>query len=233
MPIVRAGDVELEYFEAGIHTYAISTLGAGASSAPEDPVRYAPSSYARDLAAAIDELGLSTFTLMGHSLGTLVSRYYVRDHPERVTQLVLMAGPDPARAPLTSEEMARRANRAGATAPEAPTESWVAQHQGLSESTRAALWADIRANPPQRTAGQASPWPGLEGEAAKVGVETLVVLGDADDVVAPDVAVRGYLEFTSGRRFLHVFHGAGHFPNAQVPDQLAGVIRRFMDRDVS
>ncbi|MCK9486997.1 MAG: alpha/beta hydrolase [Dehalococcoidia bacterium] len=263
MPLVRAGDVELEYFEtgpadasdatplavlvhgassssriwetvqqrlaeAGVRSVAISTLGAGASSQPEEPARYAPASYARDLAAALDTLGLRRFTLVGHSLGTLVSRYYVRDHAERVDALVLMAGPDPARAALTPEQQAQRASRAGAEAPETPTDSWQEQHQGLSAETRDALWSDIRANPPQRMRGQASPWPGLEGEAPKIPVHTLVVCGDADDVVAPEVAVRGYLELDATRRHLHVFHGVGHFPNAQAPDRLAGVLARFV-----
>ena len=259
MPLVRAGDVDLEYFEAGegdrvavlvhgassssriwntvqrhladagIHSYAISTLGAGASSHPEDPARYAPSSYARDLAAAVDTLGLGRFMLVGHSLGTLVSRYYIRDHADRVSALALMAGPDPSLPARTPAELAQRAARAGATTPEAPADSWTAQHQGLSAETRAALWQDIRSNPSERTAGQAPPWPGLDGEAAKIEADTLVILGDADDVVPPETAVRGYLELAPERRSLHVFHGVGHFPNAQVPQPLAGVLTRFFE----
>lgn len=260
MPLIRAGDVDLEFFEAGprdaaqvavlvhgassssriwdtvqrqlseagVRSMAISTLGAGASSQPEDPARYAPSSYALDLAHALDALGLERFTLVGHSLGTLVSRYYVRDHAERVKALVLMAGPDPARPAMSPEEQARRAGRAGAGAPETPADSWLTQHQGLSAETREALWRDIRANPPQRTTGQAAPWPNLQGEAPKIPVHTLVVCGDADDVVAPEVAVRGYLELDAARRHLHVFHGVGHFPNAQVPERLSRVLARFM-----
>jgi pimeloyl-ACP methyl ester carboxylesterase len=259
MPLVRAGDVDLEYFEAGegdrvavlvhgassssriwdtvqqhlaeagIHSFAISTVGAGASSHPEDPARYAPSSYARDLVAAVDTLGLGRFMLVGHSLGTLVSRYTVRDHADRVSALALMAGPDPARPAPSPEELVRGAARAGAASPETPPDAWLEQHQGLSAETRAALWRDIRANPSGRTAGQAAPWPGLDGEAAKIAADTLVILGDADDVVAPDVAVRGYLELAPERRHLHVFHGVGHYPNAQVPRPLAGVLSRFLD----
>lgn len=259
MPLVRAGDVDLEYFEAGdgdqvavlvhgassssriwdtvqrhladagIHSYAISTLGAGASSHPEDPARYAPSSYARDLAAAVDALDLGRFMLVGHSLGTLVARYYIRDHAERVAALALMAGPDPSLPARKPAELAQRAARAGATAPETPADSWTAQHQGLSPKIRAALWRDIRANPAARTAGQAPPWPGLDGEAAKIEADTLVILGDADDVVPPETAVRGYLELAPERRSLHVFHGVGHFPNAQVPEPLAGVLTRFYE----
>lgn len=263
MPLVTAGDVELEYFEAGtgdrtivlvhgasssariwdtvqqvladegIRSVAISMVGAGGSSQPTEVGRYAPSSYAQDLAAAVDALALERFTLVGHSLGTLVARYYVRDHAERVQGLVLMAGPDPARAALTEAERAARASRAGAQAPEQPTDEWQTYHEELSAETRELLWRDIRNNPPERAEGQQSPWPGLEGEAARIAVPTLVVLGDADKTVAPEVAIRGYLELPLERRHLQVFHSVGHFPNGQVPRPLARLFRRFMDEHVS
>jgi pimeloyl-ACP methyl ester carboxylesterase len=258
MPLVAAGDVELEYFEAGsgdqvavlvhgasssariwesvqrhlteagIRTVAISMVGAGRSSQPAELARYAPSSTAQDLARAVDALGLGRFTLVGHSLGTIVSRYYVRDHAERVNALVLVAGPDPARAALSDAERAARVASQGAAAPVEPTAEWHELHAGLAPETRAALWADIRSNPPARAEGQQSPWPGLEGEEARIGVHTLVTLGDADAVVAPEVAVRGYLELPAERRHLHVFHGLGHYPNAQVPDAVARVFARFI-----
>jgi 3-oxoadipate enol-lactonase len=259
MPMLRAGETHLEYFEAGagdrvvvlvhgaassariwetvqrclaeagVRSIAISTRGAGASDRPEDPRAYTPAEYARDLAAAVEALGLERFTLVGHSLGTIVSRYYVRDHAERVRALVLIAGPDPGRAAPSPEEQARRAARPTAATGDEPPEAWTRQHAGLSAATRETLWRDIRSNPPQRAAGQASPWPGLEALAAEMPVPTLVVCGDADDVVPPATALRGYLELPEGRRSLHVFHGVGHYPPAQVPDRLAGVIVRFMD----
>src|SRR5690606_12896746 len=141
---------------------------------------------------------------------------------------------DPARQALSEGERRRRAQRP--TAPregqDEPPEAWTRQHLGLPEDVRAELWRDIRNNPPQRARGQGSPWPGLEGEAAKIAVPTLVVLGDADDVVPPEVAVRGWLELPPEVRHLHAFHGIGHYPPAQVPDRLAGVLRRFIDASV-
>lgn len=260
MPLVQAGPVRLEYDEAGaggniavlvhgassshrqwaavqrhladagVHSYAISMRGAGASDRGASETDYAPASYARDLAAAVDTLGLRRFTLVGHSLGTLVSRYYVRDHAERVRALALIAGPDPSRPGPTPEQRAARAARPTAPLPNnsAPTEAWTRQHQGLDEAQRAALWRDIQSNPPERARGQESPWPGLEGAAARIPVHTLVVLGDADDVVPVEYPLRGFLELARERRHLHVFTDIGHFPPAHVPDRTAGVLVRFM-----
>jgi pimeloyl-ACP methyl ester carboxylesterase len=208
--------------------------GAGGSDGSEREADYAPLQYAADVHAAVEALGLGTFTFVGHSLGTLVARYYVRDHPERVNALVLMSGPDPARQALSEQE--RRARALSPTAAREgqvePAEAWTRQHLGLPEEVRARLWEDIRNNPPERARGQAAPWPGLEGEAARIGVPTLVVLGDADDVVPPEVPIRGWLELLREVRRLHVFHGVGHYPNAQVPDRLAGVLQRFIETSV-
>ena len=261
MPIVQAGPVRLEYdeagsgdnvmvlihgaasshrqwasvqhhlAEAGVHSYAISTRGAGASDRGASQADYTPAAYAEDLAAAVDALGLTRFTLVGHSLGTLVSRYYVRRHHARVRALALIAGPDPARAGLSDEKRTRRAARPTAvtTGDGSPAEAWTRQHMGRDEAARAALWRDIRANPLERARGQEAPWPGLQDEAPKIPVHTLVMLGDADDVVSPADPLRGYLQLDVARRHLHVFTGIGHYPPAQIPDRVAAVLVRFTE----
>ncbi len=122
MPEVRAGAVKLEYFERGdgdptvvlVHGYrssarvwdavqealadqgmrtvAISMRGAGASDATERDEDYSAYQFSRDLAAAVDALGLDRFVLVGHSMGASTVTNYVRDHGERVSALVLLAG---------------------------------------------------------------------------------------------------------------------------------------------
>ncbi|MDA1239324.1 MAG: alpha/beta hydrolase [Chloroflexi bacterium] len=259
MPFVQAGDVRLEYFEAGegdrtmvlvhgassssrawagvqralaeagVRSLAISTRGAGGSDRAATLDGYTPESYARDLAAAVDALGLGRFVLVGHSLGTLVSRYYVRDHADRVRALVLISGPDPGTGPRTPEQLAARQASPAAQRPAdgRPGAAWLHHHAGLSEAEREALWGDLEQNPPERAQGQAPPWPGLDGLAAQMPVDTLVVLGDQDETVAPSTPLRGFLELPVERRSLHVFHGVGHYPPAQVPERLTGVLLRF------
>lgn len=223
--------VQQHLADAGVHSYAISMRGAGASERGAVETDYAPASYARDLADAVDTIGLSRFILVGHSLGTLVSRYYVRDHADRVRALVLIAGADPARPGLTPEQRAARATRATAPRPNdsGPPEAWTRQHMGLDETQRAALWHDIQSNPPERARGQESPWPGLEDCAGQIPVHTLVMLGDADDVAPPAEPLGGYLQLDAARRHLHVFTGIGHYAPAQIPDRVAAVLVRFTE----
>ena len=110
---------------------------------------------------------------------------------------------------------------------------WASQHLGLSEETRAQLRADIDNNPEQRRTGQAAPWPGLEGVSASLDIPTLVLLGDADDVVPLSEPLRYFLEIPEAVRHLAVFHGVGHYPNAQVPKAVAKTLRRFIHAQVA
>jgi pimeloyl-ACP methyl ester carboxylesterase len=217
MVLVQAGEVRLEYFEAGsgdnvvvlihgggssariwhtvqrelagagIRSVAIGTRGAGGSDHTDKDDDYHPSNYARDLAAAVDEPDLPPFTLVGHSLGTLVAAYLVRDHRDRVRGLIQIAGPDPNRQPAERAATPDRA-RAGYGQSQDPAvlERWRSQH-----------------------------------------------VGDADDVVSPSQPLNYYLTLPAEVRHLHVFHGIGHYPPAHVPDRLAGVMQRFIEDTVS
>ena len=222
----------------GFRSYAVGTRGAGGTDHTPDAADYAPSNYAVDLMAVVDALGVGRFVLVGHSLGTLTAGYIARDHRERLLGLVQVAGPHPDR---TGPRQAAAATPSGTTPVGAgyrPTSSedeyahWESQHLGLSEETRAQLRRDIDNNPEQRRTGQAAPWPGIEGVSASLDIPTLVLLGDADDVVPPSEPLRYFLEIPEAVRHLAVFHGVGHYPNAQVPKAVAKTLRRFIRAQV-
>ena len=67
--------------------------GAGGSDLTAEDADYHPASYARDLVSALDALEVARFTLVGHSLGTIVASHVARDHRHRLDALVQMAGP--------------------------------------------------------------------------------------------------------------------------------------------
>ena len=98
---------------------------------------------------------------------------------------------------------------------------------------REALRRDIDNNPPERPRGQRPPWEGIDDVAEKLSVPTLVVGGDADDIVHPQYPLQYYLSLPEEIRHLHVFHGVGHYLNAQAPEKLAGVFVRFLRDAVS
>ena len=55
-----------------------------------------------------------------------------------------------------------------------------------------------------------------------------LILWDADDVVDPAEPLDYFLQLNESIRHLHVFSGVGHYPNAQVPERLVGVFKRFI-----
>ena len=76
------------------HVYALDFRGRGESawSPPDD---YNQATYAADLEAVRDALGLQRFALIGTAMGGGVAMAYAAAHPERVSALVINdIGPD-------------------------------------------------------------------------------------------------------------------------------------------
>lgn len=59
-------------------------------SQPFEMVETSGSDYSAKLLEFVDELGLKTFTLVGHSLGAMMASAFAADYPERVSRLVLI-----------------------------------------------------------------------------------------------------------------------------------------------
>lgn len=74
--------------EAGYRVIAVDHRGHGRSSAPEG--EYRPEVLADDAAALLDHLGLSSVTVVGHSMGTVVASALAVQRPELVGRLVLV-----------------------------------------------------------------------------------------------------------------------------------------------
>lgn len=95
----------------GIRGYAETFVGLAAALQPEFRViafdqrgrgasdwdaqrNYYTDAYVQDLASVIDQLGLSTLDLLGHSMGGITAIVYASRHPSRVRHMVIEdAGP--------------------------------------------------------------------------------------------------------------------------------------------
>jgi pimeloyl-ACP methyl ester carboxylesterase len=64
--------------------------GHGASDKPDDPAGYTLERLAADTIQVMDALELGRVRLLGHSMGGMVARRLVLEHPDRVEALVLM-----------------------------------------------------------------------------------------------------------------------------------------------
>lgn len=84
----HAFDLDLRRLPRRYHAYAIDLRGHGDSSKPA--CCYTQTDFADDVVAFMDELGIPSATIVGHSMGSFVAQKVALDHPTRVDALVLI-----------------------------------------------------------------------------------------------------------------------------------------------
>ena len=70
----------------------------------------------------------------------------------------------------------------------------------------------------------------LRESVHEIKVPVLVVGGDVDERVEMRDVLLDYLALSEEQRYLHIFHGVGHSPNLEIPQELASLIASFIDR---
>lgn len=83
---------QLKHLRQSRRAVTLDLRGHGQSRAPASG-DYAVDSFAQDIGAAIEGLGLERFVLVGHSLGGAAATAYAGAHPARVAGLVLVGTP--------------------------------------------------------------------------------------------------------------------------------------------
>jgi 3-oxoadipate enol-lactonase len=84
----------LRQFAAGFRVFALDLRGHGDS---DWPGTYSFELMCRDVLGFLDQLGLSTVTLVGHSMGGAVAYLVAMRQPERVRRLIVEDAPPPFR----------------------------------------------------------------------------------------------------------------------------------------
>jgi branched-chain amino acid transport system permease protein len=258
---VQAGAVKLQYFEHGegperlvlVHGYrssgriwqlvqealdatrfcsiAISNRGAGDSDRTPAEADYTVESFARDLFAAAQSLGLRDFTLVGHSMGGATVTQFALDHAEVVKALVLLnSAPLSGRGlPENWEQQIREEFAQGKT-----PDNMAMDSPHVPEAFRRALRADVARNPIERALGGRRSMAGLRlrSRLQELPMPVLVVGGDQDTTVGVHNILAEYLALPENRRFLHIFHGIGHSPNVEVTARFTDVLDAFISRTV-
>lgn len=220
---------------SGFRTVAISLPGAGGSDRTQDLGDYNPAAYARDIRAALDALGISRFAIAGHSLGVSNVLNLAEGYGNglSIRGLILMAGGHVIGRDAESPDKAE-VIKAKHRDPDPSTESerrdaWEVVHQGLPIEIRDQLWRDIQNNPRERNLGQRlGARKDMRPFAAGCDIPVLIISGDADSVVPLSYTLAMYPEFKAEVRHCHVMYGVDHYPNAEVPEEVASVYTRFL-----
>lgn len=220
------------------HSIAPDNRGAGETDAPPDEADFGVGPFAADLYELVTQRGLRDFTLVGHSLGGATGAQFAVDHPELLKGLVLLdpADPDGRDAPpddverIIAERMARRREQ---LARGGGGDGIDARAAGVPGDFLRLLTADINAAPERRLRGSLRSMFRLRlGEAVgRLPLPVLLAGGDADQLIPIGQMVATWAKCPPGTG-LHVWHGVGHSPNVDIPDQLAALLRRFIDATI-
>ncbi|MGE3077320.1 MAG: alpha/beta fold hydrolase [Dehalococcoidia bacterium] len=226
----RVFDSIANHLAAKYHVYCLDVRGRG-ESAWGSPDGYAVDTYVEDLEAVRDALGLQRMSLVGTSMGGLITMQYAPKHPERVAKAVLNdVGPE-----VDPKGLERILSYVGG-APEmfadlkaviryykehyAPMVehmpddqiSEFARHNVRRSDTGVYVW---KMDPAVRTTLAAppavTPWEALKGMTCP----TLILRGANSDVLSADIAKR-MLEALPGAKLVEV-PGVGHAPVLSEP----------------
>jgi YbgC/YbaW family acyl-CoA thioester hydrolase len=217
----------------GYRRIAPDLRGMGRSDAPD--LGYGMGTYAADLAALLDALGVDEVVLCGLSMGGYVAFEFLRRWRERVRGLVLMdtrAEPDGAEGRRARDAAAAlaRENGAGAIA-----DAMLPKLLGAGTAARAPeVVARIR------RMITATPVPGIVGALSAMrdrpdstgllptlgGLPTLVVVGEEDVLTPPDAARRMAQAIPHAR--LTTLAGAGHLPPVECPSETTTALQDFL-----
>lgn len=217
----------------GFRRIAPDLRGMGQSDAPD--LGYSIATYAGDLAALLDTLGVEQAVLCGLSMGGYIAFEFVRRWRHRVRGLVLMdtrAEADSAEAKRGRDASAAEARDRGSAA--------IAEAMLPRMLSPATLTGSPETGNRVRALMAATPVAGIVGALGALrdrpdstellgtlaGVPTLVVVGE-DDALTPPAQARAMADAIPGAR-LSVIPGAGHLPPVERPAATSQVLLEFL-----
>ncbi len=220
--------------------------GPAAPSDPSAPRPYSLEYYARTALELLESLGISRFSLVGHSLGGMVAHQIALAVPSRVERLVLIDGSLVVRSQKMSiqsllflipgiGEWAYNRLRKDPDAAYCSLEPYYSSLERLPEADRRFLYQRVNErvwSEKQRKAflstlrSMAANLPGLRKglheRLAKLHVPTLAVWGDEDQISGLE-NVRALVEMQPDVRLL-ILRGAGHNVHQERPGEVANAI---------
>lgn len=225
-------DGQLASLGARYTCVAWDARGYGDSDNPDRPLMF--NDFADDLGVLLDTIGAERAHIVGLSMGGFIAQDFYARYPQRVATLTLAAtaaGAGLLTAEAREDFLAKRLRplEAGASMRDiAPGLVEVLAGSRAGESVRNALRESLEAlRPgPYQQALRALVTTDFREGLARVGVPTLVVVGDQDRVL-PEPESRLLAERIPGSRLV-VIPGAGHLCNLEAPAEFDAALSAFL-----
>ncbi len=206
--------------EAGFRVLQPDLRGAGESHAAD---AYRLEDHANDLAALAESLKLSNLVVIGHSMGGQIAQMFAANHPELVSQLVLLNSVPASGMPLPAELMGLFSSspgdrdKQGAILDMATTQ--------LSSSGRERLLELAAAVQADAITGGLLAWTGggFVDRLSDITAPTDIIA--TSDPFLPVAFLQSAIVDPIANATLHVLEGPGHYPQVEAPDKTAALLR--------
>jgi non-heme chloroperoxidase len=217
-------DVLLHLSQEGLKLVVVDLRGAGASDKP--PTGYSIGRYAEDVLAVADQVGLKTFTLIGHSMGGAIAQWLAATEPRRVSAMMLI-NTVPARGLNVPPDAAALFSGAGGK-PELMGQVVDMSCRALTPKGREKLVRIAVEVAPGAVAESFDAWTRahFEDKLASISCPTLVVATD-DPFLTPSLLREAVARKIRGAREAYL-PGPGHYPQVEKPRETAALMEAFL-----
>ena len=231
------------------HAIAIDLPGFGRSDKPRR--KYSPKFLLESIMAVMDKLEITSATLMGSSLGGILSQKLALDYPDRMTGLILVGGSflqvEPMQdwslrlmqVPLLGKWLYTRLRKD----PDAAFDSLrnvYADLDNMPKTDREFLftrvnkrvWDDGQRHAYLSVLHNLADWvsenqEGLSDELAGLTIPTLVIRGEHDPLYPKENAIK--LVEAQPEASMGTIEGVGHLPHQEDPDAFLAVVSRWLE----
>ncbi len=222
------------YLDLETFTWAFADL-RGYGRSREQPGRFDLQEAAGDVLALADGLGWERFSLVGHSMSTLVALHLSQHHPARITRTVLVTPPPPTG--FGADDATLESLRAVARGDDQLRLRALQASQGnrLSAGWLKDKLSRWRASAsPDAVAAYAEMFArrGLSDPHSTVEVPVMAVTGEQDAEPMRSAAVQQLLAPLCARLTVKAIVESGHYPMQETPPLLVALVERFLAGDL-
>jgi pimeloyl-ACP methyl ester carboxylesterase len=207
--------------EAGLRVVMYDLRGHGRSGRPQSG--YMLDDFVDDLAALLDEIGVSTpVYLVGNSMGGTIAYSFAARHPTRVAGMVIIESEPPG--PDWAERMAEYLESATHELSRLELQAWVGYEHGLHALRVAKRAAKLLRSTTVARDIPASRLPTIE-QIGSIDCPVLVLYGAESELAAQAARLSALLPQST----IQLVPGQGHFMLIQVPETVRGILLEWFD----
>ncbi len=211
-------------------TYDMRGWGRSSAAADGD---YSLRALANEAMALIDRLGITSYVLVGHSMGGKIAQLIASRHPTGLVGLVLVAPATPTPSLMPEEAKQQQLHAYDNRETVLQTINFLSSHTPSPETVDQIVEDSLSGAPGAKLA-----WPNdgmvedISAAAAQIQVPTILIAAELDNLDSIEQHRREVIARIPGAT-LEIIPGSGHLLPIDEPVRTAEVIRHFVEQVVT